>query len=270
MPFDLVGFAELAPGTGLVNVTAALADNLYHFSGDQIETRTEVRRIVGAFCGACSTGEDWRVRQPSLLADHQFQKIQVLGDNDPSQGHTHLFQHPLPLSSLRNREAIGEKIMALIQNASDEPVLIGLMLGTGPIPYSELQGANVEPDYIIHGEADTTPVALSWTTCAITWDQDLPRGTYVPLGMKVGVYPTNSALARIVCPGATTWRPGVPCALMEGSHKEFQSVTWNPWNWWPFMPLVHFKDNAMPNIELLATTAVPVDQDIELALKKVA
>jgi len=267
MPFDLIGFAEETPGTGLVNIAGALGDNLYHVALDDILTKPEVNRIIGAFCAACTTGEDYRLRQPTLLIDHQFLKIQLLGDNDPIQGHTHLFHNPLPLSSLKNPQAKGEKIQALIQNATDERVLIGVMLSTHPIPHTLL---NVEPDYIIHGESDTTPTKLRWTNCAIVWDQDLPKGTYVPIGMKVGVYPTSIALARIVCPGATDWRPGVPTALMEASHTEFQSVTWNPFNWWPFMRKVNFTNVAMPNIELLATSAVPVDQDIELAVKKVA
>jgi len=142
------------------------------------------------------------------------------------------------------------------------------MLGTGLIPYSSL---NTEPDYIIHGEGDTTPTALTWTTCNITWDQDLPQGTYVPIGMKVGIYGAaiRACLARIICPGATDWRPGVPTAGMEASHKEYQSITYNPWNWWPFMPRVNFTNVAMPNIELLSVDVLPVDQDVELAVRKV-
>lgn len=273
MPFDLVGYAELAPGTGLVNVAGALGDTLYHVALDDILTKPEVNRVVGAFCAACATGEDYRLRQPSLFIDHQFQKIQLLADNDPSQGHTHLFHNPLPLSShsgKKGTEAKGEKLEALIQNAVDEPVIIGVMLSTHPISYGML---DVEPDYIIHGEGDTNPTVLRWTNCAITWDQDLPKGTYVPIGMKVGLYPTTTGIARINCPGATDWRPGVPCALTEASHKEFQSVTWNPWNWWPFMPKVNFTNVAMPNIELLCTklnVADTIDQDVELAVKKVA
>lgn len=272
MPFDLVGFCELTPGTGLVNVAAALGDTLYHSVLDDILTKPATKHIIGAFCAACSTGEDYRVRQPSLLIDHQFIKIQASGDNDPSQGMTHLFHNPLPMSShprMKGTPAEGEKIQALIQNATDEEVIIGLLLSTGKIPYGML---DTEPDYIIHGEGDTTPVAKTWTNCAITWDQDLPKGVYVPIGFKVGVYGSASepSIARIVCPGATDWRPGVPCAIMEASHTEYQSVTWNPWNWWPFMPKVHFNNTAMPSIEILSNTAYMVDQDVELALRKVS
>lgn len=267
MPFDLIGYSELAPGTGLVNVAGALGDTLYHTALDDILTKPQVKHIVGAFCAACSTGEDYRFRQPSLFLDHQFQKVALLGVLDPAWGHTHLFHNPLPLSSLKNPDAKGEKIEALIQNATDEEVLIGLMLSTHPISHAMLETI---PDYIIHGESDTTPTALTWTHCAITWDQDLPKGTYVPIGMKVGVYPSASALARIVCPGATDWRPGVPTTLMEASHKEWQSVNWSPWNWWPFMPKVNFTNVAMPNIELLTNNAAGIDQNIELAVKKVA
>lgn len=269
MPFDLIGFAEATPGTGLVNVAGALGDTIYHVALDDILTKPEVNRIVGAFCSACSGGEDYRLRQPSLFIDHQFQKIQTMVTHDPARGHTHLFHNPLPLSSLKNPVAKGEKLEALIQNATDEAALIGVMLSTGKIPYGML---DTEPDYIIHGEADTVPTALRWTLCAVTWDQDLPKGTYVPIGMKVGIYGASyvSALARIFCPGATDWRPGVPCAMMEASHINYEVITWNPWNWWPFMPKVHFTNVAMPDIELLTTAAYMVDQDIELAIKKVA
>lgn len=267
MPFDLVGFAELTPGTGLVNVAAALGDTLYHSVLDDILTKPEVNRVIGAFCAKCTEGAHYRMRQPTLFIDHQFMKIQLDADNDPAQGMTHLHHAPLPLSSLKNPNAKGEKMEALVQTAADEAILIGFMLSTGVLP---TRIPDVDPDYIIHGVGDTAPVALTWTNCAITWDQDLPKGTYVPIGMKVGVYPTTVAIARIVCPAATSWRPGVPCTLMEASHTEFQSVTWGPWNWWPFMPLVKFTNVAMPSIEVLSTTVTPVDQDIELAVKKVA
>lgn len=272
MPFDLIGFAEATPGTGLVNVAAALGDNIYRSALDETQTKVEVDRILGAFCAACTTGEDYRTRQPSISVDHQFQKIQLIPDVDVSQGMTHLFPHPLPLSShpdIKGSVAAGEKIEALIQNATDEAAIIGLMLGNAPITYDMLA---VEPHYIIHGEGDTTPTALRWTNCAITWDQDLPQGTYVPVGMKVGVYGVHitATLARIVCPGATDWRPGVPANGMEASHKEYQSITWQPWNWWPLMHLVNFTNVAMPNIEILTTEAVMVDQDVELAVRKVA
>jgi len=271
MPFDMVGFVEGTPGTGLVNVAAALGDDIYAGSLDEILTKIEVNRIVGIFCATCSTGEDGRLRQPGLLMDHQFQKIQLYNDNDPSQGHTHLFHHPLPLSSLHNEKSKGEKLEALIQNATDQQVIIGVMLSTDMIPYDML---NVEADYILHGEGDTTPTALTWTKCAITWDQSLPEGMYVPIAMKVGVYSAASALtasiSRIICPGATDWRPGVPNAVMEASHTEFQSVTYNPWNYWPFMPKVHFSNRAMPNIELLTLGVGTVDQDVELMVKKVS
>lgn len=271
MPFDLIGYAETTPGTGLVNVAGGLGDTLYHVALDDILTKPPVRHIVGAFCAACDSGEDYRLRQPGLLIDHQFEKIQTTLDLDPSQGHTHLFHRPLPLSSRWNPQYAGEKLQALINNAADKDVLIGVMLSTAPIPIAML---NNVADFIIKGEGNTTLVANTWTHCTITWDQDLPKGTYVPIGMKVGLNPTYTGIARIVCPGATDWRPGVPCAISEMAHGEYQSVTWNPWNHWPFMPKVNFTNVAMPNIEVLSTCTdsnIPIiDEDVELLLKKIA
>jgi hypothetical protein len=263
MPFDVIGFAEATPGTGLVNLAAALGDNLYKYDGDDIILKKESNFLLGAFCAAVSTGDNYRFRQPSLMTDHQLIKIMLEADLDPSQGYEHFFGRPLPLVG-------GEKLNALIQNATDESSIIGAIVGNAPISRSMLD--NVRPTHSIIGDGDQTLTANTWTHCAITWDQDLPKGDYAIVGMRLGYWITSGPLAllgRIVIPGNNDWRPGCPGSLMEADHEEFQSIPYAPFYQWPLMSKIRFPHTNMPNIECLSNAAI-TDETVELLLQKVA
>lgn len=263
MPFDIIGFLEATPGTGLVNLAGALGENLYRVSGDDIINKVENKFLLGAFCAGVSTGQDYRLRQPSLPIDHQFHKIMLEADPDPIQGYEHFFGRPLPLIG-------GEKINALIANATDESSIIAFMLGNAPISRGMLD--SVRPTHVIRGIGDTTLTAKTWSTCAITWDQDLPKGEYAIVGLKAGHWITSGPLAtvaRVLIPGNNDWRPGCPSALMEADHEEFQSITAMPFTRWPLMRKVSFPHTNMPNMEYLSNAAI-TDETVELLLQKVA
>lgn len=266
MPFDVIGWAEATPGTGLVNLAAAVGDDLFRSSGDDIilkGTKASPQYLLGAFAAAVSTGDNYRFRQPSLNTDHQLQKIMLEADLDPTQGYEHLFGRPLPLVG-------GEKLNALIQNATDESAIIAALVGNAPITQSMLDA--VRPTHSICGAGDTTLVANTWTSVAITWDQDLPSGTYAVVGMRFGYWITASPLAcvaRLVIPGNNDWRPGVPGAQMEADHEEFQSITNLPFAMWPLMRKIVIEHDKMPNIECLSNAAL-TDENVELLLQKVA
>ena len=269
LPFDLVGFTELTPGTGLVPLAGALGDNIYQITGDDLKLKKDARLLIGAFCCACSTGENYRFRQASLEIDHQFQKIALNADLDPSQGHEHLFARPLPLVA-------DEALNALIQNATDEEALVGAMISTQPISQNVMD--SVRPTHQIIGVSDTTLTAKTWTLCTITWDQVLPRGEYLIVGMRAGIYSSVTSymgLARVVIPANNDWRPGVPCAVMEADHEEYQSVTNCPWHMWPKMQGggkggIVFDENHMPNVEFLKIGNCAVaDENVELLLQKI-
>jgi len=263
MPFDMIGFAEATPGTGLVNLTAALGDTLYRFVDDDIILKKEINSLLGGFYSAVSTPDNYRFRQPTLMTDHQLIKSMLEADVDPSWGYTHLFGRPLPLVP-------GEKLNCLSQNATDETTLVGAIVGNAPISQSMLD--SVRPTHSIIGDGDTTLTAMTWTACPITWDQDLPKGDYAIVGMKFGYYIAAAplaCLARIVIPGNTDWRPGVPGSLMVGAHCELEdAVTLPCWDW-PLMSKVVFPHTNMPNIECLSNAAI-TDQTVELLLQKVS
>lgn len=272
MPFDMIAFSEATPGTGLVNVAPASGEDLYRVSvaDNWIRMKKQAsRQILGVFCATCSTGEDWRLRQPShnnlFALDQQFQKIQLMTDNDPTYGHTHLFGRPIPCRP-------NEQLQALIRNATDEAALIGVMVGTAKITTPMLEA--VGPSFSILGEGDTTVTARTWTNCAITWDQQVPEGVYAIIGCKIGVFRSGqnyAALGRIAIPANLDWRPGIPCALMEAAHSEMQSISHMPWNDWPLMSgrAAKFDEDHMPNIQICAEAAL-TDQNVELLIQKVA
>ena len=272
MPFDMIAFSEATPGTGLVNVAPASGEDLYRVSvaDNWIRMKKQAsRQILGVFCAACSTGEDYRLRQPShentFALDQQFHKIQLMTDLDPTFGMTHLFGRPIPCRP-------NEQLQALIQNATDEAALIGVMVGTAKITTPMIENTN--PTFSILGIGDTTVAARTWTTCAITWNQQVPEGVYAIIGMKVGVWRTAqnyAALARIAIPANLDWRPGVPCALMEADHEEYQSISHAPWNDWPLMSgrAAKFDEDHMPNIQICAESTL-TDQNVELLIQKVA
>lgn len=262
MPFDIIGFLEATPGTGLVNLAAALNEQIYAYHLDDITLKKETQFLLGAFCAAVANGQDYRFRQPSLMTDHQLLKIQLESDLDPSQGYEHLFGRPLPLVG-------GEKLNALITNAVDESAIIAAIVGNAPITQGMLD--SIRPTHSIRGYSATTLTAKTWTHCAVTWDQDLPKGKYAIVGMKLGYYIAAAPLAtigRIVIPGNNDWRPGVPGALMEADHKEFQSITHMPFWDWPLMRKIVFDDTLMPNIECLSNAAI-TNETVELLLQKV-
>jgi len=263
LPFDIIGFLEATPGTGLVNLAGALGENLYRVAnGDDIINKVENKFLLGAFAAAVSTGQDYRLRQPTLPIDHQFHKIMLEADPDPIQGYEHFFGRPLPLIG-------GEKVNALITNATDESALVAFIIGNAPITKGMLDA--VRPTHIIRGYGDTTLTAKTWTTVTVTWDQDLPKGEYAIVGLKAGHYIAAAplaTLARVLIPGNNSWRPGVPSALMEADHEEFQSITAMPFSKFPLMRQVTFPHTNMPNMEYLSNAAI-TDETVEMLLQKV-
>jgi hypothetical protein len=263
LPFDLIGWTEATPGTGTVKLAGGLGDNLYSVNGDDITLKGAQKyyALLGVLYHAVSTGARALLRQPSLHLDHEFIKCALSADLDPSQGMHWFPNRPLPLYG-------NEKLNALSVNATDEINMVGAWIGDKQIPNASL---DLMPTQRITGYADVTVTAHTWTDVAITWNQDLPVGKYIPVGMRASIFKASGptiALARLVIPGNNDWRPGVPMAVAEADHEEFQSVTHDPWSKWHEMPELIFTNTLMPNIEVLSTVA-STDENVELLIKKV-
>ena len=266
MPFDLIAFGEATPGTGTNPLAGALNDTLYRTDGDDIQLKVSPANwyLIGSFYAACSTGARALIRQPGLGNDYCHQKCALETDLDPTQGYEHYFGRPLPLIG-------NEKLNVLSVNATSESTFVGLMIATAPFSQALLD--SVRPTHLISGYSDTTLTAYTWTPCVVTWNQDLPKGEYAIVGMRAGNWLTGDgqtmSLTRLLIPGKTQWRPGVPAALIEADHEEYQSVTNEPWVHFPKMSDISFPNTNMPNIEVFSPGAL-TDENIQLLLQKIA
>lgn len=259
MPFNLVGFAEAAPGAN-GKIAAGSNDDFYSVSADDLKITKAAPFLLGiaAFCE--STGGRIKLQQPTLPLDYAFSRVGLLSSDHPGLGYTHHFSRPLPLVP-------DEKLNCETVNATDEDHIIGLLLGNGKITQSMLDAVN--PTHRITGFADQTCTAMAWTNATITWNQDLPQGKYAVVGMIYGYFKTTPAMpafARLLTDNKN-WRPGVFGHELQADKLEMQANPDELFEHWPLMPEVAFEHDKTPNIQVLAGEAT-TDHIVELLLQK--
>ena len=259
MPYNLVGFCEATPGTGINLLNVGLLEELYSVQNavDLLVTQ-EAQYVLGVFAVGVSTLGDVLLRQPKMV-DYAIKKTSLVADVAPLCSFTDYFARPLPLRA--------DKLNVLVVNATDEAALVGLMLGSGKI--TQAMKDDVDPTHVISGYGDTTVSAYTWSRCPITWEQTLDAGIYEVVGMRGGVYGgTDMSLMRLSIPGSKSWMPGIIAGQMQADHEEWQSLEALPAKDWPRMG-IQFDTQHMPNIEVLSIGA-DTDENVELTLQKVA
>jgi len=263
MPFDMIGFSEALPGAVAAGnyVAAALGDTLYFQVLDDIALKADALNLIGVFYGAESLPAGWRMRQASLHIDHVGMKSQLDTSPDAICGYTHMFARPLPLYA--------EVLNALSMNGVSEDTLIGCMVSTSPISQAMLD--QVRPTHMLRGTSATACVASTWTTCPIAWDSALPQGVYDIVGMRVGGHLAayQMAIARLLIPGATDWRPGVPVMELTAADTLPVDSPYMPHAYWPKMTGVQFTYDQPPDIEMLSISAID-HQLVELVVQQVS
>lgn len=257
MPFNLVGFCEATPGTGIVPLNAALNEQLYRTVVDDLYVTKEAPFVLGALGIGTTTLGDYLLRQAKMI-DYAIKKASIITDLEVASSFTNYFARPLPLRV--------DKLSALVVNATDEASLVGLMLGNGKITQAMLDAVN--PTHVISGYSDTTVTTLTWSHCPITWNQTLDAGIYEVVGMRAFVNGGGDpSLMRISIPGSQSWKPGVPAGEAGADHEEFQGQIICPAKDWPLMG-IRFDTEHMPNMEVLSIGA-DTDENVELTLQKV-
>lgn len=259
MPFNMVGFCEATPGTGVVPLNVGLNEQLYRVVTDDLYVTKEAPFVLGVCATAVSTGARAILRQAKMI-DYDIIKVAESGMSSPSCSFSPFQARPLPLRV--------DKLNALMVNATDENGLIGLMLGNGKITQAMLDAVN--PTHVINGYADTTLTAFTWGLCPVTWNETLDAGIYEIVGMRVGTYKATGwemGLARISIPGSQSWKPGVLTTRMLADHEEYQNARFESYAKWPLMG-VRFDVEHMPDIEVLCPVAL-TDENVELTLQKV-
>ena len=266
MPFDIVAWYESQACTALTGVAAVSDPDVYHTSADDIFVKKEAPYLAGSLCGAITqaTLKYYEFRQPSLKIPYRFYQGGDLNDPFLGEAFNNLWASPLPLYPQ-------EKLNAYVQNATDEIDMIVAWLASGPARLSDLE--NVRPTHSITGYNDGALTAGSWTDVTITWDQDLPKGRYAVVGMKVGSY-----LAALVAYGVarlllldTKWRPGVIVRAAEADKLGLASISpgFMYGERWPLMNEISFEHTQMPNLQMLCAAA-NTDHVVELLLQKIA
>lgn len=263
MPFDLIAFGEATPGTGTPNLSTCANETLYAANGDNLTLTKKVNSLLGIYAWAVATGGYVAVRQTKKLVDDKFIKVAgpVAVIHEPMQGFTDLFARPLPLHP--------EILNVLINNAGDEDTLVGLFVGTGPI--TQAMKDQARPTHVVRGIADQAAAAFTWTHAAVTWDENLPHGNYIPVGMRAAVYKSGAAmpaLVRLKVPQNLNWRPGVIATEAQADKLEVQEGGYMPFADWPVMNALTFPYDQPPNIEVLGAEA-STDWIVELQLQKV-
>lgn len=266
MPFDLVAWYE-SQACSALTACAGVADSVYRVSGDDIYCKQRAPFLAGWYYGSPTntTIKYGELRQPSLKVPYRFYQAGDVNHAD-TLGLSNFFGSPFPLYP-------DEKLNAYVQNATTEVQFIVAWLASGAAKYADLE--NVSPTHAITGYADQALTAGSWTTCTLTWDQDLPIGRYAVVGMEVASYKSSGwaiGAARLILLD-TTWRPGVMVAQAAGDKLGYARSYWGTskfarGNRWPLMPEISFRHDQRPNIEICAAAA-NTDHVINLLLQKI-
>ena len=262
MPFDIVAWYESTQPTAL-SIINAVADDVYRVSDHDIYVKDRAPWLSGFMYQAISTPKYSELRQPSLKVPYRFYRSYLLGSNTYGTAFYNFFAKPLPLYA-------GEKLNAYCMNATSEIQMIVAWLASGRARRADAE--NVRPTHNITGYCDQALTAGSWTTCVMTWDQDLPAGRYAVVGMTGGTYKSaapTTGVARLKLLD-TTWRPGCGLNQTIGDKTQLlhQGYSWQQGILWPLMREISFKHDQMPNIEILAGAA-NTDHIIELMLQKI-
>lgn len=263
MPFDVVAWYESMQPTALAPIDA-VEDDVYRTSGDDIYVKPRAPFLAGYMYQGISTPKYSELRQPSLKIPYRFYRSYLLGSNTYGTAFYNLFARPLPLYA-------GEKLQAHVMNATSEIQLVAAMLSDGIAKRADVE--NVRPTHNITGYVDQALTAGTWTHCAMTWDQDLPKGRYGIVGMLGATYKASApttGIARLKLLD-TTWRPGVGINMSIGDKTELlhQGYSYGQGILWPLMREISFAHDQMPNVEILAGAA-NTDHIIELMLQKIA
>jgi len=264
MPFDLIAWGDVTPGAlAATPIPAGLLENFVSVNADLAGLTLLPRHqwLLGFYAQAEATGQENRLRQADINLDHQFYKCKLNAGIDPMNGYTHLFGRPLPLKD-------STTLWCDTVNAANEDTICAALVGNGKITRSMLDA--VTPDYIISAEGDQALVADTWTPVALAWDQIPPQGRYAIVGMRASCFGNaESAVCRLIIPGAQNYRPGVPMSIMQADHEEWQETTYQAYAQWPLMKEVSFMDTQMPNIEVLGNNALTTDHNVELLIKRI-
>jgi len=204
MPFSVIGYSESQDSAVLVEI-AALADGQHvSVSGDDVFVPPFANNLIGYhFMGANFT--QGQIGSPSLRGQLYIDVEPAdVADEPGSPPAVNLF----PESPIALETNEGLRTYMAEDNAAASRVTAFLWLSTGVI--SRLTGVV----YTVRATGATTLGANVWTNGSLTFAQTLRAGRYQVVGLRAQSAGLRNA--RLVFPGAATYRPGAPGCDADG------------------------------------------------------
>lgn len=142
--------------------------------------------------------------------------------------------------------------------AREEIISFGTQTGAGNIRTTVLLGLLFQPQpiaagsqYTMRGTSTTAVTANTWSLLTMVWQNQLPQGQYAVTGLQH--QSANAQAARVIFLGGY-YRPGSMslAALSDYGHPIFRMGYLGQWG--------TFRDNILPNIEVLANGADAVHE----------
>ncbi|MDD5360453.1 MAG: hypothetical protein PHI02_09330 [Sulfurovaceae bacterium] len=235
--FTTLAYSESLATTAAYQKIAAVPDNSIKVAGDSIYV-SSFNRYVGAMACIQTNGLSARLTSPSIrrIAPIHIQPV-TLG--------------LIPGANLAYDVTISKNIVLEIDEQL-EVEFYGTAVGAAQVSVVVwLADAEIKP---VSGEIfsimATTTITLAagvWVSGALTFDDDLPVGSYDVVGMDV--VSSTSVAARLIPIGGTN-RPGVPCRQLASGVDP--NGMFRNGNMGVFCTFPH---NNIPNIEVLCSAA---------------
>jgi len=145
------------------------------------------------------------------------------------------------------------RVNPLDMRSREEIIVFGTQSNAMAMRITSLLGLLFSPmppvtgdQYTMRGTSTTTVTANAWSLLTVVWQNQLPQGNYAVTGLQH--QSTNAQAARVIFLGAY-YRPGCMSLanLTDYGHPMFRLGGLGQWG--------GFRDNIMPNIEVLANGA---------------
>lgn len=212
--------------------TAALADSVLLIQNGHFVPPQDMPLIFGGTASAnMSRG---RISTPSLLTltTPFIRPVSAAASWGMPPRINDLFMTPLTLKKLEEIT-----LLTFHGGAGAEQVwgILGLEVRRTPPPGGQV--------YTLRGISTTAAVANTWTQIAMTWQNNLPVGTYAVVG---GTHQSANGIAfRLISP-PDIWRPGgiSITALGNETDEMFRNGYMGEW--------IRFQNYQFPNIEVVA------------------
>ena len=235
MSFHLVGYEESIAAVANTDLDA-IPDGILTIQNNHIMPQDD--RLLQFAWAASATIDRARLVTPETrqVANPYIRPVDAsLGPSDDTPVADYR-DNPFRLKGLE--EIAVEATSTIAMGSEDCFALLGLGRNMSPAPRGQI--------YTMRGTGTTTLVADRWTLTAITWEQSLPTGTFICVGL--GAQSANCIGARLSFDNQAD-RPGCVgmSAVTNREHQMFRKGGLGAWGM--------FTSTSLPEVEFLADVA---------------